>query len=189
VNVRQTVKVEREVHEVEIESGTLYIQILRAERKTYSGGFSGREDTEEIQGRVWLATDPQFEGDPALGFVKVRGRKYTIDYQVKKVRAPKPEHTWTRESNYTGGYRNEKKQPVDYQAKAWDSLDGMLHEALDKFAAEHPEWVKESTRLLFESEVAKNVYKATELRKEADKHNAEAEKWRRRLDELALGRA
>jgi hypothetical protein len=186
-------KVEREVHEVEVSAGKLYVMVLSAERRTYGGGWRGETSTEEIKGRVWLATDPEFKGDVELGYVKVRGRKYTIEHPIQRLpegQARINHETgitwrWNSESSYMGGFRNDKHQQVSFQSKAWDSLGAIEREALDKFAEEHPEWEQESSRLLFERERDHFIDKARKLTVEADQADIQAALWQKRIDDMA----
>jgi hypothetical protein len=186
VNVRQTVKVEREGYEVETGSGKFYVQILDAKRKTYIS-LAGDQSvpTEEITGRVWVATDPEFKGEVGLGFVTIRGRKYTIEHIVHRVAlAHGRTDPWHTESSWRGGYRNEKGQQVSYDTASYGVLGGYLREALDKFHQEHPEWEKESIRLLFERKRNSHASKARELVLEADQEDIKAAQWQKRLDDL-----
>lgn len=186
-----TVKVkqmsEHETHKVETEAGTFYVRVLAGERKTY---YSGGEHREEIQPRAWISTDPEFESNVELGYVKIRGRKYSIEHTVKRMPGWSNEHEtrepyWQTESSYRGGYRNDKRGPVSYEAKAYSQLREMESAALDRFAEEHPDWARESARRLFERERDHLLSKAETARREAARHEIEAADWQVRIDQLA----
>lgn len=177
---------ERETRKVETEAGTFYVRVLAAERKTY---YSDGQNREEIQPRAWVSTDPKFESNVELGYVKIRGRKYSVEHTVKRVPGWSGEHEsrepyWQTEPSYRGGYRNDKRGPVSYDAKAYGLLRDMESAALDRFAEEHPDWARESTRLLFERERDNHLSKKRRLELEADQEDIEAARWQKRLDDL-----
>ncbi|QNE75302.1 hypothetical protein F0344_12360 [Streptomyces finlayi] len=182
---------QRETYEYEIADGKVYIQIRQAERKTYTQ-YNGRSSSpaEEIQGRVWISTDPQFEGDTNLGFVKVRGRKYAIEHVVKRLRDGEGRLSlsekrltmhWSTESSYRGGYRNDQGGRVKYEAKAYGVLGEIEREALNRFEADHPDWQLVSARYLFENERDRALSKARSLREEAAKEEHRARQWEARI--------
>ncbi|WJN62605.1 hypothetical protein [Streptomyces phage phiScoe1] len=185
---------EQKTHEVETEAGKFYIRILAAERRTFSQFDRDTGESipaEEVQARVWLATDPEFTGNSTLGHVKIRGRKYTIDHQLRRIPEGKGylddgkfEFRWSGETSYGGPYRNEHGKPVGYDAKAWDTLHDAERVALDKFAQEYPEWEKESTLRLFERERAHHASKSRSLIVEADQEDIKAALWQKRIDDL-----
>ncbi|MEX1655544.1 hypothetical protein ABZ960_20580 [Streptomyces pseudovenezuelae] len=182
---------EYETHEVETEAGKFYIRILAAERRTYGGGWRGENATEEIKGRVWLSTDPEFKGDAELGHIKIRGRKYTIDHFLQKfpkgqgrLDEGKFEFNWSGETSFGGPYRNEKGQQVNRDAKAYDTLHDLEREALDKFAKDHPDWEKESTLRLFRQTRDNHLSKKRSLELEADQEDIKAALWQKRIDDL-----
>lgn len=174
---------ERKTYEIETEAGKFYIQVFAANRRTYAPWNGGASHTvEDINGRVRLSTDPQFEGKVSLGHIKIRGRKYTIEHFLTW--SPESQG-WANESQWRGPYCNDKDQQISHNAKAWDTLYDLEREALAKFAQEYPEWERESTRLLFESERDSYQRKAAAARKEAAEHDAAAAKWQARIDQLA----
>ncbi|MDX3525099.1 hypothetical protein P1P75_01200 [Streptomyces sp. ID05-39B] len=185
---------ERETYEYEAAGGKLYLRIETAERRTYNSysETDGRLWVEELQPRVYVVTDPEFKGDVSLGFVKVRGRKYTIERMIKRLQHPttfrrgSEEVThWTYETaSYWGGFRNDRSQRVNYDAKAWGSLTDIEHEVLDRFHEEHPEWVTESIGRLFTYERDSHASKAEALRKEAVAEDRKAAEWGERLSQL-----
>ncbi|MFJ6183736.1 hypothetical protein [Streptomyces sp. NPDC092295] len=177
--------------EYEIANGKLYLRVLMAERRVFQrwdGDVS--LPVEEMRPRVYVSTDPEWQGNVDLGFVKVRGRKYTIEQISKRMPEAEIRHRtgdtsyWTHESSYLGGYRNDRGGRVTYQAKAWDSLGAIEREVLDRFHEEHPEWVKDSTRKLFEYERNHLTSEAKTKRKEADEADEKAAKWQARIDQL-----
>lgn len=177
---------EHTTHKVETEAGTFYVRILAAKRGTY---YQDGQTVEEITPRARISTDPTFESDVELGYVKIRGRKYSIEHTVKRMRGWETEHEsrepyWQTETGYRSGYRNDKGNLVSYEAKAYGQLRDMESAALDRFVEEHSDWVRESTRRLFEQERNHLLSKAETARQEAAKHEIEASKWQARIDEL-----
>ncbi|WP_405799504.1 hypothetical protein [Streptomyces sp. NBC_01506] len=176
--------------EYEIAGGKIYLRVLMAERRKiekWDGDVS--LPAEEILPRVHLGTDPEWKGEVALGFVKVRGRKYSIEQISKRLPEAQARRRggashWTYETSYVGGYRNDRGRKVDYSAKAWGSLGEIEREVLDRFHEEHSEWVKNSTRKLFEYKRDSLTREAKSKRAEADKDDAAAAKWQARIDEL-----
>ncbi|MGW1040015.1 hypothetical protein [Streptomyces sp. NPDC002547] len=185
---------ERTTYDYEIADGKVYIQILAAERRTYhqhDDKQGGSVQVEEIQPRVWISTDPEFKADTELGFVKLRGRKYGIEYMVKRLddsRGHLDRHgltmRWQEESSYRGGYRNDRGSQVSYDAKAWGALREIEHQALNRFEKEHPEWQMESTLRLFTQQRDSHLDKAERLRKEASGEDRKAADWQKRIDAL-----
>ncbi|MEU9795036.1 hypothetical protein AB0E27_31330 [Streptomyces sparsogenes] len=187
---------EFETHEIETDAGKFYVRILAAERQTFSSfnrDTGESTPTEEIQGRVWLATDPEFKGDVDLGHVKIRGRKYTIEHlstRLSKGRLHARRGVilhWSAERSYRGGYRNDRGTQVDYHLKAWDVLQEMEEAALDKFEQEHPEWQRESTLRLFERERNHHLNNKQRRERQVAEEAAKAAEWQKRIDELEAG--
>ncbi|MFE3589435.1 hypothetical protein ACFXOY_18205 [Streptomyces niveus] len=176
--------------EYEIAGGKIYLRVLMATRRTFQRWDGDASfPAEEIKPRVLASTDPEWKGSVDLGFVKVRGRMYAIEQismrlgEAETRRRGGASH-WTHETTYVGGYLNDRGGKVSYQAKAWSSLEAIEREVLDRFHDERPEWVKDSTRKLFEYERNHLTGKAKSKRAEADKDDAAAAKWQARIDEL-----
>ncbi|MEU5403739.1 hypothetical protein ABZ348_31145 [Streptomyces sp. NPDC005963] len=182
---------ESTVYEYDTAGGKLYIKVRPAERRTYTDYSSDRGGPgEQIQPRLEIGTDPEFKAEVERGFVKVRGRKYAtqnlVKYLPNSLGAQRGGSPWSRESSYSGGFRNDRGGQVAYQAKAWDSLREIERDVLDRFHEEHPEWEVESARLYFAYEVSDHLYKAQRLRGEADENERKANEWQARLDELTV---
>lgn len=170
--------------EITVAAGTFYVRVLPAERTNY---YHDGEYVEEIQPRVQISTDPEFKADTDLGHVKIRGRKYAIEHVMKRVLyfidgAMTP--TWTSETSHRGGYRNDKGQKVSLEAKAWDVLHQAEKDAIEFFTVTHPEFERESTRLLFERERDNHLSRKRHLELEADQEDIQAARWQKRLDDL-----
>ncbi|MEV5330833.1 hypothetical protein [Streptomyces werraensis] len=165
-------------------AGTFYARPLSAERRTY---YSGGEYVEEIQPRVWLATDPEFKADTDLGHLKIRGRKYAIANVMKLSdvwTGERMEKRWQSEASYGGGFRNDKGQKVGYDTKAYDALRQAELDAIELYAVTFPEWERESARLLFERERDHHLSKKRNLLQDANREDVEAARWQKRLDDL-----
>ncbi|KQX37009.1 hypothetical protein ASD97_09985 [Streptomyces sp. Root63] len=176
------------IYEYEIAEGQFHVKILAAKRKmnsTYTGWKT--EWVEELRARVKLATDPEFEGRVSHGFVKVRGRKYAAEHTVIRLGADgylgQPQ-TWERESTYGGRTRNEQGQGISYETKAYESIREIEFEVLDRFEKDHPDWARESYRLLFEQHRDNKQSEAKRLRQEATSADREARDWQKRIDDL-----
>ncbi|MFE7463081.1 hypothetical protein ACFU6R_03115 [Streptomyces sp. NPDC057499] len=184
-------KIEREAYEIETEAGSFYITVVSAEHDTVYDHKN--EQVEQITPRVWISTDREFKGEPELGSVKIRGRKYSTEYTYKRL--PDDEGRlslhgivmkWTTDSKtWNRGRRNDKGRQLDYDAKAYGTLRHLEVEALNRFESEHPTWKTESFRRLFEYERDAHASQAATLRGEAEEKDATAAKWQARLDELA----
>lgn len=181
-----------EIFKYDIADGAIYIKILAADRKLHGGDYYGNGATEELKGRVYVSTSAEFKSDTELGFVKVRGRKYAMELTL--ARRPQKQVCedyrgrlilWDKDRSYTGDYRSEAKRQVDYSAKAYNALDLIRDEALALFEKDHPDWVKESTLLLFKSERDHHEHKARGLQKEAQEEQSKAESWGERVLALA----
>ncbi|MFJ6680561.1 hypothetical protein [Streptomyces werraensis] len=174
---------EYETHKVETETGTYYIRILAAEHKTYSR-HRRNESTpgEDLNPRVLLSTDPDFEDNLDGDHVKVRGRKYAIEEYLTYNRDRK---TWHHESSYRGSFVSAPRgKKVDYMSKTWDVLRGYVDQALAKFAEQYPDFERESIAQLFRYMVSHHQSKAESLRRDARGEDAQAAEWQARLDEL-----
>ncbi|MEU6056961.1 hypothetical protein [Streptomyces sp. NPDC047097] len=187
---------ESKIYEYEIASGKVFIEVISADRRTFTDYSTGSGvPGEAIEPRVRLSTDPEFKGDVDLGFVKVRGRKYAIENYVKRLpeghgilrlNQSGIEMRWSSEPSYSGGFRNDRGSRVAYQAKAYDALSEIERQALDRFHEEHPEWVVESTRQLFQYQVSRYANDARRRLEEAEKANAKAAKWQARISGLPI---
>ncbi|MGW8630583.1 hypothetical protein [Streptomyces sp. NPDC055793] len=178
---------EHTTHTVETETGTYYIRIVAAERKTFSV-YDGEASKpgEDLIPRIWISTDPDFEGDVDNGYVKIRGRKYAIEQFIQRLPANTTYPTrWSSEPSYRGGFRNDQGRKVKYEAKAYDTLGDMRDAALKQFAAQNPTWERESIARLFRRETEHHQYKANNLRKEAAAEDRQAAEWQARLDEVS----
>ncbi|MEU9057859.1 hypothetical protein AB0D13_02900 [Streptomyces sp. NPDC048430] len=172
----------------EIAEGRIYIKIMTAQRKMRNthDGWTNRQ-VEELRARVQIATDPEFEGRVTHGFVKVRGRKYAAEHTVIRLG---PEgylgqpRTWDRVPTYGGGTRNELGRPVSYEQKAYDAIQQIEFEALDRFEKDHPDWARESYRRLFARNRDSKTNDAKNLRQQATSADREAREWQKRIDEL-----
>ncbi|MFE4451448.1 hypothetical protein [Streptomyces sp. NPDC056796] len=181
-----------QIFEYEIADGKLFVQILAADRELHGGDYYGNGATEEIKGRVHVSTSAEFKSETGLGFVKVRGRKYGMELTLtRRPQAQVREDyrgrliSWDKDRSYTGDYRSDRGRQVEYSAKAHNALDVIRDEVLAKFEADRPDWVKESTLLLFKRERDNREYKARQLQAEALEEQRKAESWGERVLALA----
>ncbi|WP_406192435.1 hypothetical protein OH733_05260 [Streptomyces griseus] len=179
---------EPKTYEVEVEGGKFYVKILAADRDARSHWEGDKRiEREEIKGRVQVATDAEFKGHVAGGYVKVRGRKHATLHTVSKIpdlAAKRLGSAWHCDSTYTGGYHNDRGQRVKTEAKAYDTLRRMEREALDKFAEQNPDWERESTRLLFERKRDTAITEKRRYELAADQQDIQAAVWQKRIEDL-----
>lgn len=184
-------KIEREAYEIDTQAGTFYATVVSAERDTRYD-YPKDDRIEVLTPRVWLSTDPEFKGEVERGHVKIRGRKYTTEYTYKRLaedtvnkdRHGQPLKWSVDHKTYNRGRRNDRGRQVDYEAKAYRTLDDLEMEALAKFEQEHPNWKVESILRLFEYERNRHAEQAESLRGEAAAKEVEAAKWQVRIDDL-----
>lgn len=165
-------------------AGVLYVQILPAERRSY---YLGGREVEELQPRLRVGTDPEFKADAELGHVKIRGRKYAIEHVVKRTTYYTDAgaiKAWRSEASYRGGFRNDKGQRVGYETKARDVLAKTQEDVIEFFTATHPEYERESTRLLLERDRDNHLAQKRRLELEADQHDIEAAQLQKQIDDL-----
>ncbi|MGW4158721.1 hypothetical protein [Streptomyces sp. NPDC004788] len=187
-------KIEREAYEYEVEGGTLYVTVEMAKRKTEVDWKNDERQTiETLIPRVRISSDPKFRSEVEHGFLKVRGRKYTTEYTYDRLpdgQGHLDRHgltmNWSTDvANYSRGRRNDKGKQLDYETVTYGVLAKLEVATLKRFEAEHPDWKTESIRLRFEWERDSHDVKAKQLQERAEKEQAEASRWQKRIDELA----
>ena len=170
--------------EVTVTAGTFYVRVLAAERRSY---YAEGRQVEEIQPRVQISTDPEFQSDTDLGHMKIRGRKYAIEHIMKRVTyypQGEPMQVWQSEASYRGGFRNDKGQRVNRETKAYDALSAAEKDAVEFFTVTHPEFERESTRLLLERDRDNHLAQKRHLELEADQHDIKAAQLQKQIDDL-----
>lgn len=158
---------------VETEFGTLYVAVACADERSYHD--SERGNVTDLRGELWIATDPGFEADPnAAQHWTIRGRAYALHYHVVRDRG-----AWHRSHTpYGGGFRNDRKNPVEFNSKTWDLMWEATLKALNAFSKEHPGWEELSRYMLHESDESRARSKAEDARREAAKHDEKAKEHR-----------
>lgn len=161
--------------------GALYIAVSRAERYSYHD--SERGNVTDLRPFLRVASDPAFEADPyATEHWTIRRRAYAVHYKIyfedrTPLNFPKGMNgeRWHHDGTpYRGGFRNDKRQPVDILTKTWDLMWDAVTVGLDAFAEQHPGWQDLSRYLLIRSEQAGHEFNATRLRSEAAECDAKA---------------
>jgi hypothetical protein len=100
------------------------------------------KDVTALRPRIRVATDPTFEADPAADdhFI-IRGRAYAVHRSFYFQANHHTGDPWQMEdAPYRGGYRNDRRAPVEFSQKTWDVINAAVIAALDAFVADHPEW-------------------------------------------------
>lgn len=162
--------------------GPLYVAVMRADRYSYHD--TERGNVTDLRPFLRIATDAAFSGDPkADDHWTIRGRSYAVHYEIlfedrTKIRAyPGYEgERWHR--NHTphgGGFRNDVRNPIEFNAKTFTLMWDTVTKALDTFDATYPGWQDLSRYLLHEGESNAERFRADQARKEAKAHDAKAD--------------
>lgn len=165
---------------VDTKYGKLYVSVAQADPHSYHD--SERGNVTDLRPLVWIASDPGFEADPdAADHWTIRGRAYAVHYHVffedrtgiEYANGYKGER-WHRDSYtpYRGGFRTDRRAPVEYSTKTYDLMWEAVTEALDAFAEQHPGWDRFSVYLLHAANARREYGKAAEARAEAAKRDA-----------------
>jgi hypothetical protein len=143
-----------ETYETEI--GAFYVRV-RASRidAFWSGGAHVRQE----RGQLVVGTNPECNVYVDGGGVKIRGRVYRTSNTYARNVPPyltgwdgKP-NEWDRDvQNYISEYRNDRGTSVPYDTATRKRLVAGELEALARFEADHPDWVRDSRRLRLEGE-------------------------------------
>lgn len=163
--------------------GTLYVAVAAADRRSYHDRERG--NVTELRPEVWVASDPGFEADPgAEQHWTIRGRAYAVHYHV--IFEERPGGKWHRSHTpYGGGFRNDRRNPVEFGTKTFDLMWDAVTAALDDFAVRHPGWEDVSRYLLLSHDAASAESKAEDARREAAQHDAEAAGLRKQAGRFA----
>ncbi len=155
---------------IETKFGTLYVAVACADERSYHD--SERGDVTDLRGELWIATDPGFEADPnAAQHWTIRGRAYAVHYHVVRDRGQ-----WHRSHvPYGGGFRNDRKSPVEFNTKTWDLMWEATVKALNTFHKQHSGWEEMSRYMLHESNESRARSKAEDARREAEGHDKAAD--------------
>lgn len=169
--------------QVETPYGTLFVAVAAADRHSYYDMERG--SVTELRPEVWVASNSDFQGDPgAEQHWTIRGRAYAVHYHM--IREERRIGHWHKSfTPDAGGFRNDRRAPVEFGTPTWDKMWDALTTALDDFAARHPEWENISRYLRFHHDAESAADRAADARREAAKHDAEAEEHRSRAAHFA----
>lgn len=169
--------------QVETAYGTLYVAVAAADRHSYHDMERG--DVVDLRPEVWVASDPEFTGDPGVDrHWTIRGRAYAVHYHV--ISEGRTDGRWHRSHTpYGGGFRNDRRGPVEFGTKTFDLMWDAVATALDSFAARHPKWEDVSRYLLLSHDAASAEGKAANARREAEEHDATAADFRAQAKRFA----
>lgn len=167
---------------VDTTHGPLYIAVMPADRHSYYD--SERGDVTDLRPFLRIATDPAFEADPThTDHWTIRGRAYAVHYEVFFEDRTGIEcangyqgERWHRSgyTPYRGGFRNDRRGPVEFGTATYTAMWAAVVDALDTFDASHPGWMELSRFLLLRAGAAGEADRAEEARQQAAKHDAEA---------------
>ncbi|KUJ70813.1 hypothetical protein ACZ90_00395 [Streptomyces albus subsp. albus] len=163
-------------HEYKLTEGSVFVRLHAAEITTK--GDWGEPKTEAFNHRLGISTTPSTRHDAERRFLKIRGRKYSIDFTThKRVREYETRNGVVRRwaldyIAYSGAYLNEKGVAMDYSTAAHARLDEIVHEVLDLFEVDNPDWTKTSERLALEHERARWTSRSAQARSEVSKADA-----------------
>lgn len=163
--------------------GALFIAVAAADRHSYHDMERG--SVTDLRPELWVASDPEFEADPAAEqHWTIRGRSYGVHYHV--ILEDRRDGRWHRHhAPYAGGFRNDRRGPVEFGTKTFDLMWDAVTTALDNFAASHPGWEDVSRYLLHANDARAAEFRAAEARKEAEQHEAAAAEHRARAERFA----
>lgn len=163
--------------------GTLYVAVAAADRHSYHD--TERGNVTDLRPEVWVASDPEFTADPgAAEHWTIRGRAYGVHYHV--ISEMRSDGRWHRSHTpYAGGFRNDRRGPVEFRTKTFDLMWEAVTTALDEFAARYPAWEDVSRYLLLAGDAAAAESRAADARREAEKHDASAADSRARAERFA----
>lgn len=158
---------------VETQYGTLYLAVACADPHSYRD--SERGNVTDLRPEIWVATDPGFEADPnAAQHWTIRGRAYAMHYHVVRDRG-----AWHRShAPYGGGFRNDRKNPVEFNTKTWDLMWEATVKALDTFHRQNPGWEELSRYMLHAANESSARSRAKDARQAAERHDETADECR-----------
>jgi hypothetical protein len=167
---------------METKYGALYIAIEPADEYSYRD--TERGNVIELRPQLRVCTAPEFEADAVAEHWTIRGRAYTIhDFMIFDARR---DGRWHRlRSPYMGGFRNDRRGPVEFRTATFDLMRDTVVTALDEFAARHPGWEDVSRYLLHSNKATGAELAAMEARREAERYDAEAAEFRTRAEPFA----
>jgi hypothetical protein len=155
---------------IETKFGKLYVAVATADPRSYHDTEWG--NVTELRPELWVATDAEFDADPnAADHWTIRGRAHALHYHIIRDR-----NEWIRSHTpYAGGFRNDRRSPVEVRTKTWDLMWATLTEGLDVFAKAYPGWEELSRYMLHSSYEDRARRKAEDARREAAEHDKDAE--------------
>lgn len=115
------------------------------------------------------------------GFVKLRGKLYSLDHV--HVRTTWEARPWTTDGrSYAQRYtKTEAGNSLDWKSPTGERLSELEVSVRDRFVAEYPGWERESRRMRLDWMIESAESQAAARRKEAEVYDAEAEKLRAEL--------
>jgi hypothetical protein len=162
--------------------GPLYIAVEQAD--PYSYHDTERGNVTDLRPMLRVASDPAFEADPdAADHWTIRGRAYAVHYKVFFEDRTHIEYAngyregrWHRDGYvpFGGGFRNDRRGPVDRHTKTFNLMWEETVRALDTFDVQTPGWMDLSRYLYHRGMQASEEGKAAALRAEAEGHDARA---------------
>lgn len=180
-------------HRISTPYGALYLSIRRARQDHFHE--EGRGDVTELVPRIRVASDASFEADPnATDHWTIRARAYAVHnvYYFKDLThveysdGRRGDRWHAEDAPYRGGFRNDRRQPVDFRTATWDLMDKAVTAALDSFAADRPEWGRYSEYLYQRAQEETARMEIVQLESELDRKRGEADAFTCRAQALAV---
>lgn len=163
-------------------SGDVFVRVVSAVEREWHE--MGRGRVKEAFPALIVSTYPFSRGermDETGTGVKYRGRTYFVeDAQMFGNDGWSSDHR----TNYTRGYKNESGSSVDWKSPMRSRLHEFVSAVRDAYVAEHLEWVRESKALRLRWMIDHEASQADSARREAEKHDAAAERSRQELQGL-----
>ena len=168
-------------HKVDTPYGVLYIAVMRSEEHSFHD--SERGNVTELRPRIRVASDSLFEADPSdADHWTIRGRAYAVHETYQFNAAPTTyrngftERHWrSGDTPYRGGFRNDKRRPVEIRTATYDLMEKAVTDALDSFAADHPDWAKFSEYLYWEGKKGSARMRVIQAQEECRKAETEVD--------------
>lgn len=142
-------------HKINTPYGVLYVAVAPAKQDRFYD-TDRRTDVTVLVPRLRIASDAAFEADPnAAEHWTIRGRAYGV-HQLYYFRDlthvvysnGRRGGRWHLEDNpHRGGFRNDKRLPVEFGTATYEMMDLLVTNALNCFAADRPGWTQFSEYL------------------------------------------
>ncbi len=162
-------------HKLDTPYGVLYVAVMRTKEDSFRD--TERGNVMELRPRVRVASDVCFEANPAAAsHWTIRGRAYAVHrtYTFQDLAHITYNNgvnagRWHPENNPNhGGFRNATRKPVEFRTPTYDLMETAVTDALDSFAADHPDWAVFSEYLYRAAKEGSARMEAAQAKRELD---------------------